>query len=117
MQQSSLHSDLLSFLLKCWIQFPPAFNSLRFRGQIHIDLLVSVWNISKDTKSSRSGEYFGAKYSNIPSNTLSNHFEYILIRLIGTGGGCILKVATCKQYLNRSHVSLDVSTISNKSCV
>src|SRR5436190_24161479 len=95
----------------------PAFNSLHFIGPIHIDVLVSAWNIFKDTKSSGSGEYFGAKYSNIPLNTFSSHFPYTLKHLIGTGGGCILKVAKLKQYLNRSHISLEVSAMSNKSCL
>src|SRR5436190_16178425 len=95
----------------------PTFNSLRFIGPIHIDFLVSAWNIFKDTKSSGSGEYFGAKYSNIPPNTFSSHAPYMLKHLIGTGGGCILNVVKLKQYLNRSQISLEFSTTSNRSCL
>src|SRR5436190_12177562 len=107
----------VNFSFKSSVSIYPTFNSLRFIGPIHIDFLVSTLNIFKDTKSSGSGEYFGAKYSNIPPNTCSSHFPYILKHLIGTGGGCILKVAKLKQYLNRSRISLEVSTISNKSCL
>src|SRR5436190_5511136 len=114
---SNLKSPLgfVNISFKIYVSIYPTFNSLRFIGPIHIDFLVSAWNIFKDTNSSGSDEYFGAKYSNIPPNTFSSHFPYILKHLIGTVGGCILKVAKLKQYLNRSHISLEVFAMSNKS--